>query len=382
MDVAAILKSLEDSGLAARIRESLFLFPMIESTHVIALALVFGTITIIDLRLLGIASTQRPFTRMASDILKWTWAAFILAALTGSLMFITNASVYYHNFYFRTKMALLVLTGINLLVFELTAARTIHGWDKAPSAPPAGKAVAALSLAIWISIIVMGRMIGFTTSRAEVAPPPAGINFDDFLQGTPNDSGGSSTTPHITSEGRLFPDQVRQDGVVFPTDELDQFIVGHQTLVRSYGPRPGIGLGIVHGHFDIESPVVGPADALRHMRFVGHRAAVFIDPRVIQEAGRLHHQRVAFPPSNRVAVPPGLNIVFIGQRTAVCEDLPRASVRLREHHNLARVLNELARLRVKPQLHRVQRQTVGVGMILAVFRQALVAEFQRPWLIR
>ena len=166
MDIAALLKSLEASGLATRIRDSVFLFPMIESTHVIGLALVFGTIAIIDLRLLGIASTQRSFQRMASDILKWTWAAFALTVLTGSLMFITNAPVYYHNFYFRTKMLLLVLTGINMLVFELTAGRTIHRWDKAPSAPRAGKAVAALSLAMWIGIICMGRLIGFTTSRA------------------------------------------------------------------------------------------------------------------------------------------------------------------------------------------------------------------------
>jgi len=188
MDVAAVLKSLEESGLATRIRDSVFLFPMIESTHVIGLALVFGTIAIIDLRLLGIASTQRSFRRMASDILKWTWGAFALTALTGSLMFITNASVYYHNVFFRMKMLLLVLTGINMLFFELTAGRTIHGWDQAPSAPRAGKAVAALSLAMWIGIICMGRLIGFTTSRATaVPPPPAGVNFDDFLQGTPKE---------------------------------------------------------------------------------------------------------------------------------------------------------------------------------------------------
>jgi hypothetical protein len=66
-----------------------------------------------------------------------------------------------------------------------------------------GKAVAALSLAIWISIIFMGRLIGFSTSRAAVVAPPAGVNFDDFLQGTPNNNeddnkgknGGSETTP-------------------------------------------------------------------------------------------------------------------------------------------------------------------------------------------
>src|ERR1700719_2013975 len=142
MDITALLKSLEASGLAAKIRDSLFLFPLIESTHVIGLALVFGTIAIIDLLLLGIASTQRSFQRMASDILKWTWAAFALAVLTGSLMFITNASVYYHNFYFRTKMLLLALTGLNTLVFELTAGRRIRDWDRAPSAPRAGKAAA------------------------------------------------------------------------------------------------------------------------------------------------------------------------------------------------------------------------------------------------
>jgi len=196
MDIDALLKFLEASGLAARIRDSVFLFPMIESTHVIGLALVFGTIAVIDLRLLGIASTQRSFHRMASDILKWTWGAFALTALTGSLMFITNATVYYHNFFFRMKMLLLALTGMNMLFFELTAGRTIHGWDRAPSAPRAGKAVAALSLAMWIGIICMGRLIGFTTTRAAVAaPPPAGTNFDDFLQGTPNDTGGTQTTP-------------------------------------------------------------------------------------------------------------------------------------------------------------------------------------------
>ncbi len=186
MDIAAFLKWLEASGLATRIRDSLFLFPLIESTHVLGLALVFGTIAIIDLRLLGIASTERSFQRMASDILKWTWAAFALTALTGALMFITNASVYYHNFFFRTKMLLLALAGINMLFFELTAGRTIHRWDQAPSAPRTGKAVAVLSLALWIGIIFMGRIIGFTTTRAATAtPPPTSVDFDDFLNPTP-----------------------------------------------------------------------------------------------------------------------------------------------------------------------------------------------------
>src|SRR5437868_5594023 len=182
MDISALLASLESSGLATRIRDSLYIFPLLESTHVFGLAMVFGTIAIIDLRLLGIASTRRPFRRMASDILKWTWAAFAITAVTGALMFITNAQVYYHNFFFRTKMVLLVFAGINMAVFELTARRTVHRWDKARSAPPAGKAVAVLSIVMWIAIIFMGRIIGFTTTRATAAPPPAAtVDFDNFL---------------------------------------------------------------------------------------------------------------------------------------------------------------------------------------------------------
>ena len=189
MDISTFLASLESSGIATGIRNSLYIFPLIESTHVFGLTMVFGTIAIIDLRLLGVASTRRSFRKMASDILKWTWAAFAVTAVTGALMFITNAGVYYHNFFFRTKMVMLALSSINMLVFELTAGRSIHRWDKAPSAPMMGRTTAVLSLVIWISIIFLGRWIGFTTTRSTIAPAPE-INFDNIFPGTPD-----GTTP-------------------------------------------------------------------------------------------------------------------------------------------------------------------------------------------
>src|SRR5262249_46894597 len=172
MTITEFLASLQASGLANRIRESLYLFPLIESTHVIGLTTVFGTIAIIDLRLLGIASTGRPFSRIADDVFRWTWAAFALTVATGLLMFITNAGVYYHNFYFRTKMGLLLLAGINMLVFELTAGRSVQVWDRDKAAPVSGKTIAAISLVLWITIIFMGRWIGFTTTRAQFQQEP------------------------------------------------------------------------------------------------------------------------------------------------------------------------------------------------------------------
>ena len=182
MDINSYLQWLQATALATNIRNSLLLFPLLESIHVIALALVFGTIAIVDLRLLGVASAERSFRKIASDILKWTWGAFALSAITGALMFTTNATVYYHNFYFRTKMVLLLLSGINMGIFELTAGRAVRDWDTARSAPAIGKAAAVLSIVIWIAVIFTGRLIGFTTTRATAAPPPPpGVSFDDFL---------------------------------------------------------------------------------------------------------------------------------------------------------------------------------------------------------
>jgi hypothetical protein len=179
-DIARILASLEGLSLAGRIRDSLYLFPFIESLHVLGLTIVFGTIAILDLRLLGIASTGRPVSRISSDVLKCAWAAFVLTVATGLLMFITNADVYYHNVFFRAKMAMLVAAGLNVLAFELTAGRSLQRWDKDSAAPAAGRTAAILSLALWVGIIFMGRWIGFTTTRAS-SKADTDVNIEELL---------------------------------------------------------------------------------------------------------------------------------------------------------------------------------------------------------
>jgi hypothetical protein len=180
MSADGILAWVEASSLAAAIRNSLYLFPFIEAFHVLGLTMVFGTIAIIDLRLLGVASAGRPFSRIARDVIKWTWMAFALTAVTGVLMFITNAAVYYANLYFRLKMLALALSGVNMLAFELTVFRSVADWDRERSAPPAARRVAAVSLILWISIIFLGRWIGFTTTRSTSTAEP-NINIEDLL---------------------------------------------------------------------------------------------------------------------------------------------------------------------------------------------------------
>ena len=182
MDFNAIAMALESSALGTGIRNSLVLFPFIEAAHVIGLTLVFGTIMIVDLRLLGLASSRRTYNRLASELLRWTWAAFALTLVTGLLMMVSGATVYFANTYFQIKMALLLLAGLNMLVFQFTIGKVIDKWQEPRPTPPMARAAGVLSLVLWISVIIAGRLIGFTTTGATpVEPPPAGVDFEDFL---------------------------------------------------------------------------------------------------------------------------------------------------------------------------------------------------------
>jgi cytochrome c556 len=207
VEISAWLASLEATSVASSIRDSLYSFPLLESVHVMALSVVFGTIMVVDLRLLGFASSHRPFTRMSKELLSITWGAFIVAALTGALMFVTNARVYAGNTSFRVKMVLLVLAGINMAVFHLTAGRRVNvaRWDKAPAAPGIGKITATLSLSLWIAIIFAGRVIGFTTrgAQAKEETPVAAQNFDDFLGGDAPAAGAAAGA--VTAAGPTEP---------------------------------------------------------------------------------------------------------------------------------------------------------------------------------
>ena len=160
--VLPVLQWLEGSALAVTITESDWVFPAIETVHVLALALVIGTVCVVDLRLLGWASPKWPYRQLVRETLPWTWAAFGFSVATGSLMFITQAVEYYQNTAFRIKMLLIMLAGINMVAFELITAREAAKWDHGMPVPPAAKLAATLSLMFWVSIVFFGRRIGFT----------------------------------------------------------------------------------------------------------------------------------------------------------------------------------------------------------------------------
>ncbi|HEX6999949.1 MAG TPA: DUF6644 family protein [Gammaproteobacteria bacterium] len=180
MDLAAFAERVEASGIGEWMRTSLKAMPVVESFHVMALGLLFGTILIVDLRLLGFPSTRRPFTRVSGELLKLTWAAFVVSVITGSMMFAANATTYYDNTAFRLKLLALLAAGVNMAVFHLWTMRTVSAWDKDAPPPLSARVAGALSIAIWVTVIVCGRVIGFT--KGYDFDVPEDFNFDFSTQ--------------------------------------------------------------------------------------------------------------------------------------------------------------------------------------------------------
>jgi len=164
MALDALWTAIEQIPVAREIRATGQLFPWIESVHVLAICTVVGTIGIMDLRLLGVGSVDKPVSRISRQVLPLTWGAFALAVVTGSLLFASSAMTYANNWPFRLKMICLLLAGLNMMVFHTTTWRSALVWDTHRQPPAAAKLQAGLSLGFWLCIIAFGRWIGFTAN--------------------------------------------------------------------------------------------------------------------------------------------------------------------------------------------------------------------------
>lgn len=166
MSINGFLTALQDLPLSAAIRGeaegSEWDFAVVEILHVIALIVVFGSIAMLDLRLIGWSSRGASITRLTKNIIPVTWIAWACAALTGTVLFMAKAITYLNLLQFQLKFAMMALAGLNMLIFHFGAYRRVAAWDTAPIPPPAARLAGALSLTFWIGVIFCGRWIGFS----------------------------------------------------------------------------------------------------------------------------------------------------------------------------------------------------------------------------
>ena len=159
------------------LHESLYMYPLVESMHVLTLCLFVGTAALLDLRLLGLTLREVRVSEVMRRVLPWTTAGFIIMVITGVLLFYAIPVRTYQSIFFRAKVLMLLLAGINVFIFHRRVQPTIGQWDVDAAPPRGARIAAAASLVLWAGIIVAGRMIAYNWFDCDIQPQSAFVNW-------------------------------------------------------------------------------------------------------------------------------------------------------------------------------------------------------------
>jgi hypothetical protein len=159
------------------LHESLLMYPLVESTHVLTLGLFVGMTVMLDLRLLGVTLRDVPATQITGRLIPLMLVGFGLMTLTGVLLFYAIPVRTYQSVFFRFKMIAMLAAGINAAVFHTTVKPRIAEWDLSTVPPRAARVAGAVSLVCWALIIVSGRMIAYNWFDCDLQPQRAFINW-------------------------------------------------------------------------------------------------------------------------------------------------------------------------------------------------------------
>ena len=161
MSILSVCQWLQSLPWASGIKESTWQFPVIESIHSLSLAVMLWPAAILDLRLLGVVMRRRPVSSVAKQFLPWVWVGFTAMVLSGAVLFASEAVKCYNSPFFRVKVVLIAVAGLNALIFHKTVFGDVASWDGDKSAPWRAKMAGACSLAVWIGVVAMGRALAY-----------------------------------------------------------------------------------------------------------------------------------------------------------------------------------------------------------------------------
>ncbi len=157
----SICQWIYQTHLSVAIRESIWVYPILNVLHCVGILLVAGTIVVVDLRLLGFGMRRMPVSGVVAQVLPWTLGGFGFMAVTGSLLAWSEPVRLYHSMFFRWKLLFLALAGLNALLFHYGIYRGVGGWDSDSLTPARARMAGIISIACWICVIAAGRAVGY-----------------------------------------------------------------------------------------------------------------------------------------------------------------------------------------------------------------------------
>lgn len=152
---------LHDQAWSRAIHESLYLYAWIETTHTLSLAIFLGMLFVIDLRMLGLAFTEVPASRIAARLDRPMMIGFTIMVVTGLLLYYAIPVRTTQSVWFRIKVVLLIAAGINALLFRNRLRAAAGSWDHHRVAPRRLRIGAGLSLGLWAGVVASGRAIAY-----------------------------------------------------------------------------------------------------------------------------------------------------------------------------------------------------------------------------
>jgi hypothetical protein len=159
--VLSICQWIFRTPLSVSIRESIWVYPILNVLHCVGILLVAGTIVVVDLRLLGAGLRRLPVSSVVGQVLPWTLSGFGFMALTGSLLAWSEPVRLYKSLFFPWKLIFLATAGINALIFHLGVYRGVGQWDSDSLTPARARLAGIVSIVCWISVIAAGRAVGY-----------------------------------------------------------------------------------------------------------------------------------------------------------------------------------------------------------------------------
>ena len=155
---------LGDTPWSVGLRESIWIYPIVETAHVLGLALFAGLAVMLDLRLIGLAFRGVQVTQFFARVAPWMWTGFTLMVISGALLFSSDPVRLQGNVLFAVKLLLIVIAGLNAAVFHVTTYRSVAAWDIVAAPPPRARLAGLLSLTLWAGIISLGKLIAYARS--------------------------------------------------------------------------------------------------------------------------------------------------------------------------------------------------------------------------
>jgi len=173
----AFCEWLAETPWSIALHESLYVYPVVETIHVLSLMLFVGSVAFLDLRLLGWTLRGVPVSEVSAGILPWALAGFAITMVSGALLFYAIPVRTFLSIFFRIKVLLILVSGANVWVFQRRVKRSARSWDTDPRPPGRVRIAGAISLASWALVIAMGRMIAYDWFDCDRQPQSVFVNW-------------------------------------------------------------------------------------------------------------------------------------------------------------------------------------------------------------